>query len=316
MKKELYLMLGLIAVTLILVSTGIIDAFVFPFVVAGTLFSCFNQPARACEDCVTDERNKIVHVSFVKRGTTIGTTTISADIMAAELAGNAYVIRNVSGSYDGGAPTYGKGLGKQIQRLLAKKHTISFIDFAYVSNAQFWADMEHQAANYDLYFFTDTQGWVQTNAYLSIDAKGTITDVNETFIEAMITAAWSYKSNPINYAANVDILSICQQLFNGDIASFLNVSGSTGTIIAGVIDEIDLTGSVSNLNSKLQTGVNINSVSVVSGTLPVGLVLSYSGTYILLSGVTTAAVGNYTVVIKAANSVGVAGQKTVKFVIS
>jgi hypothetical protein len=279
-------------------------------------FACYNTPSRACEDCVTDELNKIVHVALVKRGTPIGTSTISADILTAELAGNAYVIRNVSGAYDGGKGSFGKGLGKQLKRLLSKAHTLTFIDFSYVANTQYWIDMENQASNFDLYFMTDTQAWVVTNAFLSIEAMGKITDANETFIEADISVSWSKKANPLNYTTSVDSLATCQQLFDGTTVSFLNVSGSTGTIVPGVTDEIDLTRSASSLNSRLQTGINLSSVAVVSGTLPTGLLLSYSGPYITLTGTTTQLAGTYTVVIKGANAVGVAGSKTVKFVIS
>jgi hypothetical protein len=176
--------------------------------------------------------------------------------------------------------------------------------------------MEDQAANYDLYFFTDTQAWIQTNAYLSIEAKGTITDDNQTFIEASVSVTWSYKSNPINYSADVDSLSNCQQLFDGTAVSFSNLSGSTGTIIPSSTDEIDLVRNSSSLNAHLQTGFNLSSVSVIDGSLPAGLTLSYTGPYITLTGTATQAVGTYIVVIKGANSVGVAGQKTVKFVIS
>lgn len=281
-----------------------------------TLFSCYNTPSRGCEDCVTDELNKVVHVAFVKRGTTIGTSTIVADIMTAELTGNAYVIRNVSGAYDGGKGSFGKGLGKQLKRLVGKSHSLTFIDFSYVANVQYWSDMENQAANYDLYFCTDTYAWVVANAFLSIEAMGKITDDNQTFIEGDIAVTWSKKTNPINYISSVDSLATCQQLFNGDALSFANQSGSTATIVPGVIDEIDLVRISSSINARLQTGINLSSVSVVSGTLPTGLTLSYSGPYITLTGTTTLAVGTYTIVIKGANSVGVAGQKTVKFVIS
>jgi hypothetical protein len=317
MKKEMYLMLGLIVVTSILTYSGVIHvANAAPIIMLGTLFSCFNSPSRACEDCVSDERNKVVHVAFVQRGTTISTSSIVADLLTAEIAGNSYIIRNVSGAYDGGAGTFGKGLGKQVQRLLAKKHTLTFIDFSYVANAQFWADMESQAANFDLYFFTDTQAWKQDNAYLSIEAKGVITDDNQTFIEGSVAVTWSYKTNPLNYEAEVDDLANCQTLFNGLSVSFGNVSGSTGTIIPGQTDEIQLVRNSSSLNARLQTGVTLSAVSIIDGTLPTGLTLSYSGPYITLTGTTTQAVGTYTVVIKAANSVGVAGQKTVIFTIS
>jgi hypothetical protein len=281
-----------------------------------TLFSCSNIPARSCEDCVTDELNKVVHAAFVKRGTSISTTSMVSDILAAELLGNAYVIRNVSGSYDGGKATFGKGLGKQLKRMTGKAHALSFIDFSYVANAQYWIDMESQAANFDIYFFTDTYGWVVTNAPVSIEATGKITDDNQTFIEGEIAVTWAKKSNPLNYSASVDDLATCPQLFDGESVSFSNQSGSTGTIVPGQSDEIDLTRNVSSLNARLQTGYNLASVSVLSGTLPTGLTLSYSGPYITLTGTTSQAAGTYTIVIKGANSVGIAGQKTVKFVIS
>lgn len=239
-----------------------------------------------------------------------------SDILAAELAGTAYVIRNVSGAYDGGKASFGKGLGKQLKRMVGKAHALTFIDFSYVANAQYWIDMELQAANFDLYFFTDTYGWVVTNAPVSIEAMGKITDDNQTYIEGDIAVSWAKKSNPINYSASVDSLAICPQLFDGQAISFTNVSGSTGTIVPGQTDEIDLTRNISSLNSKLQTGYTLSSVSVLSGTLPTGLTLSYSGPYITITGTTTQAAGTYTIVVKGANSVGVAGQKTIKFVIS
>jgi hypothetical protein len=315
MKKTLFVF-GLIIGLLTLLFLGVLTPLSLIGIMGVTLFSCYNTPARGCEDCVTDELNKVVHVAFVKRGTTISTTSMVSSILTAELAGNAYVIRNVSGSYDGGKGSFGKGQGKQIKRLLGKAHALTFIDFSYVANAQYWADMENQASNFDIYFFTDTYGWVVTNAFLSIEATGTITDDNQTFIEGSIGVTWSKKANPLNYSALVDSLATCPQLFDGDAVSFSNQSGSSGTIIPSAHDEIDLTRNVSSLNARLQTGYTLSSVSVLSGTLPTGLTLSYSGPYITLTGTTTQAAGSYTVVIKGANSVGIAGQKTVVFVIS
>ncbi len=277
------------------------------------VFSCSNIPQRNCEDCVTDELNKVVHSGFVKRGTTI--TTVS-DILTAELQGNAYIIRNVSGSYDGGKGSFGKGQGKQLKRLLAKAHELIFIDFSYVANCSFWADMDSQADNFDLYFFTDTKMWSVINAYLSIEATGKITDDNQTFIEAEIHVSWNKKTNPCNSDVDVDALSICQTLFNSAVLSFFNISGSTATIIAGATEEIDLVRTVTNVNARLNAGYPLSSVTVTSGTLPAGLTASYTGQFITLTGITSAVAGTYTIVLTAKNSVGIAASKTIKFVIS
>ncbi len=277
-----------------------------------SVFSCSNIPQRNCEDCITDELNKVVHAGFVKRGTTI--TTV-ANLLASELSGDAYIIRNVSGSYDGGKGSFGKGQGKQLKRLLAKAHELIFIDFSYVANCSFWADMESQADNFDLYFFTDTKMWSVTNAYLSIEAMGKITDDNQTFIEAEIHVSWSKKTNPCNSDVDVDELSICQTLFDNSEQSFFNVSGSTATIISGATDEIDLTASVTNLNARLNTGYTLDSTSIVTGTLPTGITLGKSNTFLTLTGVATV-VGTYSVTVKGQNSVGVAGTKSITFIIS
>lgn len=281
-----------------------------------SVFSCATTPKRSCEDCITDELNKVVHVAFVKRGTAIPTIGTVASLLAAELAGSAYIIRNVSGGYDGGKGTFGKGLGKQLKRLNGKNHTLTFIDFAYVDNTQYWADLEAQASGYDLYFFTDTRVWIQINAYLNVEAQGTITDNNETFIEATIVVTWAKITNPLNYIADVDSLAICPLLFIGSGLHFSNLSGSTATIIPGDPDEIDLTANVSVANSRLATGVTLSSVRVTSGTLPAGLALGYIGSSITLTGTTTATPGIYLVTVEGANGIGISGFKNLKFVIS
>lgn len=281
-----------------------------------SVFSCSTTPSRSCGDCIEEELNKVVHAAFVARGTSIDTSSIVDDLLTAELTGSAYIIRNVSGGYDGGKGSFGKGLGKQIKRLLGKAHTLTFIDFDYVSNAQFWADMELSASNYDLYFFTDTKGWVVANAYLSIEAQAPITDDNQTFIEGTIVVTWSKKNNPLNYDTNVDDLASCQQLFDGAALHFSNQSGSTATIITGTTDEIDMTRITTSLVAHLNTAISLESAEVLSGTLPTGLTLGVSGNYITLSGTTTQAIGSYTVIVKGSNAVGVSGQKTIKFVIA
>lgn len=318
MKKNLeiagLLILGILALLVVRENSYVFT--LMASVVGLTFMACENLPSRACEDCVTDELNKIVHIAFVQRGVSIGTTTMATDILTAELAGTAYIVRNVSGTYDGGKGSYGKGLGKQIQRLLSKKHTLTFIDFSYIVNGNFWTALESGAANYDLYFFTDTQGWEVQNAYLSLEATPKITDDNQTYIEADVTVTWAKITNPQNFTTLVDSLAYCQQLFNGNVISFSNYSGSTATIIPSATDQIDMTRNTTDLVAQLNTGFPIAAVSVLSGTIPIGVALSYNGDDITLSGGTTSPVGNYTVVIKAANATGVAGQKTVNFTIS
>ncbi len=261
----------------------------------GSVFSCSDDSnPRVCDDCVEEELNKVVHVAFVKRGTTITTTSaaaFSASILAAELACNATIIRNVSGAYDGGKAQKGKGAGKQTSRTLGKKHTLTFTDFNYTRNVNFWNSFESSAANYDLYFFTDTYGWVATSTFISLEAQGVITDNNETFIEANVVVEWSYKNNPVPYKALVDLLAECQELFDSLIKTFSNRSGSYAVVTGSAGSQVATISSGNAFGVELDTAVTLGSAAIttLSDALPAGLAVSVSGTKIIISGTPTVA---------------------------
>lgn len=266
-------------------------------------FGCTNTAPRSCDDCPTQERNKIVHVAFVKKGTTINKTTpalLMSSLLAAELACNAYIVRNVSGEYDGGTPTEGTGPGKQISRPLGSAHQATFTDFNYVSNVEFWNTFRFVAQNYEMYFFTDTLAWY-VNKPVSASAKGTITNDYQTFIEALVTVKWSNVANPIPYKSDVDQLENCQTLFT--FGTFVNESNSLASI-SGANLSID---SGDTINTYTNTAITLSSVEVKEGSLPSGITVSVSGTKIYIQGHSTA-LGTYPVTIRASNACGVSGE--------
>lgn len=269
-----------------------------------SVFGCQTQSPRSCDACPEDELNKIVHVALVKRGTTITTTTaalFTSTLLAAELACNAFVIRNVSGTKAAPTAKEGKGPGKLIKRILAKEHSIEFIDFDYVNNVSFWNDFEINSVNYALYYFTDTYGWVASTTFISTNAKDPISDDNTTFIEGTIGITWTQKGNPLPYKANVDGLATCQNLFTYT-SPFINQSSSAATIVG---DTITIAHSAT-LSARYNTSVSaLSDVSIISDDqLPTGITLSVSTTYIVLSGSTTET-GTYNLTIKAENACGV-----------
>jgi hypothetical protein len=284
-------------------------------------FGCSVVPARECDNCNTDEKNKIVHVAFVKKGTTIDVSTavgFTSAILSAEIACNAYVIRNVSGAYDGGSFTEGKGAGKQVSRITGGKHVVTFTDFDYVANVAFWNGFKKAASGFDIYFFTDTYGWKTANSFLSVFPKGTISDNIEEFIEATIECKWSSQDLPLNYKANVDDLATCPALFDPTSLHFTNISGSTATIIpgsGGSADEIDLVSGSTNLHASLTAGVSMDALLIVNGQLPSGVIASISGTTIRLNGIATVP-GTFVATIRAQSPCGVGADVTVKFVVS
>jgi len=271
------------------------------------LFGCTTNPVRRCDDCVDEELNRIIHVAAVRKGTsTINTSTaalFASSLLAAELACDAVIIRNVNGTKDAPTVQEGKGAGKQNTRILAKQHTINFVDFNYMKNVGFWNDFENASQNYDVYYFTDSKGWVVSNTRVSASAADPITDDNTTYIEGVITIKWAQKGNPLPYDADTDALEECQVLFDFDaLAGFVNRSGSTAIISGNVITN----DAGDSMSIGLDTNVVLSSVSIDEGTLPTGLSISIQDQGIIISG-TVAAATSQIVTIRATNACGIAG---------
>ncbi len=268
-----------------------------------SLFGCTNIQPPSCDDCPVQESNKIVHVAFVKKGTSIDRSTPAlymSTLLAAELACNAYIRRNVSGEYDGGSFTKGTGPGKAISRPLGGTHVVTLIDFNYVGNEVFWNDFKRAASNYEMHYFTDTRGWY-VNKPISVNPKPAVTADNQTLIEAQIVVEWSSLDNPVSVLADVDDLENCQSLFT--FGTFVNESNSEATITGATLT-LD---SGDTINAYTNTGVTLSDAAIKEGDLPSGISISVSGTKVCIQG-SSVATGSYPVTIRASNACGVSGE--------
>jgi hypothetical protein len=177
-----------------------------------SIYGCDEIVNRSCNNCPTEEPNKIVAVAFVDKGTVIDTSDPQAFVdalLAAEQLDVAQIIRQMSGSYDGGTVVTGPGPGKTLFRSIGGNHVLTVVDYDYVSNAEFWNGMEKVGQYFDLYFFTSNYGWKIDGAFISVEPKGTITDDLNSLIAPPIEIKWSKKGRPLPYLANVDDLLEC-----------------------------------------------------------------------------------------------------------
>lgn len=278
-----------------------------------TLFGCGTQARRQCDDCPEGEPNKLVHAAFVKKSVTIDYSTPQtyvASILAAELACDALIVRNISGTKDAPSVKEGKGPGKRISRLVGKDHVINAVDFNYVKNVAFWNDLENSAQNYNLHYFTSNYGWPVTVA-ISVNATDPITDDITTEIEGMFQVKWGQKGNPVPVLADVDALEACQQLFDGDGLAIVNQSSSTAVVVGSTAT----VASGSILAIAVDTNVVLDDATVEEGTLPTGLTLSVVNENILISGTPTVP-GTYPLVISAENACGVSGEWVLTIVVT
>lgn len=273
-----------------------------------SVFDCFGTSFPSCDDCGEAELNRIIHIAFVKKGTSINLTvaaTTETDLLAAELACNAIIIRNINGTYDGGAVQVGKGHGKEPEHVVGMGHTVVYTDFN-MSKAQiaFYNTLKKNARQFDAYFLTQTKVWAVQQTSLSVAPKLPITDDNKTSIEGEITVKWNLPDLPLPYDIDTDAFDACQELN-------LTISPTTYVLATGTYSIANNTaGGTLDFNS---TASGTLLFAVLSGTLPTGTALSASTG--VLSGTPTAA-GTYNFVITVTNECNLVGTLAVTVVVT
>lgn len=282
-----------------------------------SLYGCYaGTVRRECNDCSEEELSKIVHVAFVLSSELAGIDKTSpnaliTDILDLERTCKAYVIRNTSGTYDGGAYTEGKGPGKQTSRITGGTHTISITDFDYTNNVEFWNKFKYISGNYNAIYFTDTYAWIINRPLTIIPTPSLVEDSTATIGEnAIVQIKWQSKDNPVNYKANVDALAQCLQLFDYSLLSWTQGSGSMAIIDGDTITAAQSAG----IRVILNTSVDLAGVEVVSGSIPAGLSISASGQIVEIIGAGTV-LGTSDLTLRVYNSCGVATELDVVIVI-
>lgn len=289
------------------------------------LIGCTTAKPKGCNDCPDDSPNRIIHGALVKKGTVIRTDTkanMLADLLAAELACNAYIMRRINGTKADPTFAEGPGQGKQTNRVQAASHTISYMEFNYANTkmVEWYNYMIDAAANFYLIYFTEGKAWFagrKNNAGTFVGApvkilpKDPITDDNTTFITAMIDVSWNQKGNPVPYEFDDDALEACPQLFDYDeLAGIQNQSGSEADVSDTTIT-VDEDGLI---NVQLDTGITLDSVEIIEGELPSGVSVSINSDVIVIGGNPTET-GTFEVTISAANTCGLAGQFSVTIIV-
>lgn len=283
-----------------------------------SLFGCDNIVGRVCNECPENENNKIVHAALVRKGISVTLTnpaTVIANILAAEAACNAHVVRNISGAYDGGTLTEGKGPGKSTTRVTGGEHVLTFTDFDYIPNAEFWNTVKYAGRGYDLYYFTSNYVWVVKNTGLSINPKPAVTDDIKTNIEAEISIKWSSSDNPLPYLANVDSIEDCVALFDTSSTHFVAGSSDASVITTGTSTVPDQVAASTAQAIHISYNAGVAFSRFESSGLPQGLTVSKTGNFIKIDGTATTS-GEYDTVISVFNDCNVSADFAVKFVIS
>jgi hypothetical protein len=271
-----------------------------------------DRPPRRHNNCFDEgEPNRIVHVAFVQKGTDIdmtSETSISTDILAAEIAGTAVIIRNVTGQKAEPSIKTAPGAGLQSTKTVGKEHTITAIDPQYVDNVGFWNGIENDGSSYDLYYWTTNKVWKPVTKGLSIVVADPITDDITTEMAGKFTITWSQKTNPVPDD------SAAEDFVEGPTLAFTSITAGPGT------NEATFSGAIITLagaNDDLSAQVNFSPTATTyelddDSTLPTGISLSEQG--VLSGAITTNGTYKFTVLGYATN--GFQGIQEITLIVS
>lgn len=121
-------------------------------------------------------------------------STVESLLETAILGGQAHLISETTGTYDGGSPQTGDGYGDEENRLLGYQYTLNFKDPSYAPNAEFWEGVENSHwivawRTETLIHFADKPASIQA-----------IDPVEQDLTSAVawnVTATWKSKKKPV-----------------------------------------------------------------------------------------------------------------------
>lgn len=245
-------------------------------------FDCLNKQARRhdpCEDKL--EKGKIRNVAFIRKSQydTYDFSDPSAfltALKAAELTGDAIILRNIDGDWDGGTDEVQPGRGGQIERFVGSEHNLTLMDFEIMVNVPFWNTFRRLSRSFVLVMFSETKMWISDpKASLSITGKVPSGTDPKLDIVGEFTAKWYDKGTPepLDFGLS-EQLEEYQALTGGAVTS----SGA-GTLVgeelsilpsSGVELTVDFTDAYTyRLKANAPSWLTIDSISgVITGTSP------------------------------------------------
>jgi hypothetical protein len=170
--------------------------------------SCPNPlPSYNCSACPPSENGRVSSVAFVKNSYTFSSYSNTAEWTTAVNAGNAIVIWQTQGSYDGGATTEQPGYGRIPFYNGNTVHTVVFKDPNATENIDFY-NIARLTSEYTLVFLTSSKLWAVQSPVV-ITPKLPITDDLNSVVSIECTVKWTYPALPIPYSIPSGIFASC-----------------------------------------------------------------------------------------------------------
>lgn len=279
------------------------------------------QPKRIQSYCGDeyDIYNRFIQAAFVQRDVAIDMTapaTALTALLAAELAGTAFILREISGQSDGGSPQKQKGYGTKPETTSGKLYTYTIEEQMIVANYDFWNPIEANPDDWKLLVFNNNYG-IEIPYSLDVEVQDPVSeDINQrrTFVAVVkFTAPVGKMPKPFKF--NTSALVQPQALFDYLTRNFTaDAMGNTSVIVGDTIT-MAATGTLS-ATLIAGTGVLVDTAKVIAGILPAGITLTRLNTGAKLTGTPTAPAGTYPFTIEFASRFGVTARKALTLVVT
>jgi len=225
---------------------------------------------------------------------------IVAAFLTKELACQAFILRALSGTYDGGQQVTGDGRGDAPTRVTGKTHQVAFIDDAAVGNEDFYNFLEANLSDYNAYFTTETRVWPVTGKLLTGGIGLPISNSTEETIEGAFNFNWSDLKVPVT--KDIDR----SQLATNPTLPVTDLTATGGASVTADSDIITIAQSTAFDVDVNITGAEDFEVVAGEGDLPSWL--SLDATTGKLTGNSPAQAESSTFTIKGSKSCGVEGR--------
>lgn len=159
---------------------------------------CLNAKSYANKRCRTKEQARIRHIHLIKKGVSVVDPSSAAEWAALEAAGDAIIIRNIRGEYDGGAAQEAEGFGDVQTEITGMNHQLTITDANGVDNIDFYNDIKNKAGNYELFMVGETKIF-KTNSTFSLAPTLPITANLSDSVNVVAVIKWSYEDLPVTF---------------------------------------------------------------------------------------------------------------------
>lgn len=164
-------------------------------------------PDHICNPCETQEAGRIRSVAFILRSFTFTDPSNRAEWVTGINNRSIFIVPEVTGSTDGGAPVTGPGYGDQAEKNIGINFTANFRDPNYTQNAEFYEGLMNSRA-YKFAYRTGSQIHI-TEGAARYSPKNPVTEEITSDVTWDVDVAWSQKGVMKPYDVPTGIFDEC-----------------------------------------------------------------------------------------------------------